>query len=81
MAGLSAAQYVYTYAESEQKETEGAEALTAAFNWSFERPTQQQMKEWCFDSSDLVEPVHPVFVLPFDVVEDTRAKFAGKVGF
>jgi protein farnesyltransferase subunit beta len=79
LAGLSAAQYIYTYTES--KQTEGAEALTASFNWSFQRPTQQQMKEWCFESSDLVEPVHPVFVLPFDVVENTRAKFAGKVGF
>ncbi|KAG9787620.1 terpenoid cyclases/Protein prenyltransferase, partial [Aureobasidium melanogenum] len=82
LAGLSAAQYIYTYKEDTDKTEEtGVEALTAAFNWSFDRPTEQHMKEWCFDAKDLVEPVHPVFVLPFDVVEDARAMFAGKVGF
>lgn len=81
LAGLSAAQYIYTYNQDGDETQPAEEALTAAFKWSFERPTQQQMKEWCFDARDMVEPVHPVFVLPFDVVEDTRAKFAAKVGF
>ncbi|THY35746.1 terpenoid cyclases/Protein prenyltransferase [Aureobasidium pullulans] len=85
LAGLSAAQYIYTYnkpqvEDAEEENTQG-EALKAAFNWSFQRPTEQQRKQWCFDLQDMVEPVHPVFVLPFDVVEDTRSKFAGKVGF
>ncbi|KAI4721086.1 terpenoid cyclases/Protein prenyltransferase [Aureobasidium sp. EXF-10727] len=83
LAGLSAAQYIYTYTQIEQAQDQitEPEALTAAFNWSFQRPTQQQMKAWCFDKQDMVEPVHPVFVLPFDVVDEARAKFAAKVGF
>ncbi|KAI5269654.1 terpenoid cyclases/Protein prenyltransferase [Aureobasidium subglaciale] len=81
LAGLSAAQYVYRYESKQEKERGEEEALTAAFNWSYEKPSAEQRKQWCFDESDLVEAVHPVFVLPFDIVEATRLKFADKIGF
>jgi protein farnesyltransferase subunit beta len=86
LAGLSAAQYVYRYEEEEEEEEEEKDkatidALTAGFKWRVERPTAEQMRLWCFDEVDLVEPVHPVFVLPFDVVHAARRKFGSKVGF
>ena len=81
LAGLSAAQYQYFYSAEEKTERVEGEALVAGFGWKACVPSDEQMQLWAFDREDLVEPVHPVFVLPFDVVENTRTKFEGKVGF
>lgn len=82
LAGLSAAQYKYFYEPKQDLESiEDGAALTAAFNWKACLPTEIQRQQWAFDEDDMVQPVHPVFVLPFDIVEATRLKFQGKIGF
>lgn len=93
LAGLSAAQNHYYYTETEQSYTQEVERegkgkqawvgddLTAAFNWRAERATPEERKTWCFDQADTVEFVHPVFVIPFEAVEQTRLQFKDVVGF
>ena len=34
-----------------------------------------------FEEKDIVKPIHPVFVIPFSTVEQTRLHFAAKTGF
>ncbi|KAK3707915.1 CAAX farnesyltransferase (FTase) subunit beta [Vermiconidia calcicola] len=72
IAGLSHAQNHYRY-NKDQSSSEGR--LTAAFNWTASPPTEAEMREWKVDREDLVEFVHPVFVLPMGVVEDARREF------
>lgn len=82
LAGLSAAQNHYVYEENRQNGTgEIATGLTAAFNWRAYRASEEERRAWAFDEEDLVGFVHPVFVLPPDVVDRTRAQFKDKVGF
>ena len=84
LAGLSAAQNHYFYDEAVRAGEGGLEQcapLTAAFNWRAERPSKKEMDGFCYEESDLVEFVHPVFVVPMEVVERTRKLFEGVVGF
>lgn len=79
--GLSAAQNHYAYVETPESEqqhpgSEELRELPAAFNWTATKPTHSEKKSWLLDDGDLVAFVHPVFVLPMETVERTRAKFA-----
>lgn len=73
VAGLSHAQNHYRYNNNNQPSSEGRP--TAAFNWTASPPTEAEMREWKVDKEDLVEFVHPVFVLPMGVVEAARREF------
>lgn len=76
LAGLSAAQNHYSYDREGEAVDKTSGRLVAAFNWSAERPTAEEMKALKYDEEDRVEFVHPVFVLPMDVIEATRRQFA-----
>ena len=54
--------------------------LTAGFNWSGEGPSREKMESLGLEESDRVGFVHPVYVMPFDVVERFSGKFE-EVGF
>ncbi|KXL45271.1 hypothetical protein M433DRAFT_151129 [Acidomyces richmondensis BFW] len=77
LAGLSAAQNHYWYDPRGQTEDEKTGRLLAAFNWSHERASPEELKAWKTEESDVVEFVHPVFVIPFAAVERVRVEFEG----
>ncbi|KAK1021698.1 CAAX farnesyltransferase (FTase) subunit beta, partial [Friedmanniomyces endolithicus] len=81
LSGLSAAQHRYRYdgrgeTRGEEEEESGGRLL-AAFHWRGERGTAEEMKGLGVDEEDVVELVHPVFVLRFEAVEGARKRFAG----
>lgn len=75
LAGLSAAQNIFTYQEMEKMGVAGA---TAAFGWSVEGRGSDDVP--C-EYMDRVRAVHPVFVISFEGVEEARKYFEEKVGF
>jgi protein farnesyltransferase subunit beta len=50
--------------------------LTAAFNWFAKGATDEEKLAWGYDQGDLVDFVHPVFVIPMRLVGSFRTKFA-----
>lgn len=54
--------------------------LESAFHWKATPATTEERQAWGFDEVDAVRAVHPVFVLPMEVVERVREQFA-KGGF
>ncbi|KAF2215507.1 hypothetical protein CERZMDRAFT_65782 [Cercospora zeae-maydis SCOH1-5] len=79
LAGLSAAMNHYQY-DVKGETVDESGRLGAAFQWKAEGPSKEEMQAWAVDEADLVVPVHPVFVLPMDVVEKSRVQFE-KGGF
>lgn len=75
LAGLSAAQNIFTYQEVEKLGVAGA---TAAFGWSVEARGSDDVP--C-EYMDRVRAVHPVYVIPFEAVNETRKYFEEKGGF
>ncbi|PPJ51783.1 hypothetical protein CBER1_09135 [Cercospora berteroae] len=74
LAGLSAAMNHFQY-DVRGETVDESGRLAAAFQWTAEGPSVEEMSAWAIDREDLVLPVHPVFVLPMDVVEKTRLQF------
>ncbi|KAI5362015.1 Putative terpenoid cyclases/protein prenyltransferase alpha-alpha toroid [Septoria linicola] len=79
LAGLSAAMN-YFHFDTKAPATDESGRRNAAFQWTAETPTEEERQALAIDVEDLVLPVHPVFVLPLDVVEKTRVQFQ-KGGF
>jgi protein farnesyltransferase subunit beta len=75
LAGLSAAQNHYFYDVNGETKDEVTGRLVSAFQWTAQPATAAERKAWAFDEVDAVRPVHPVFVLPMEVVERTRVQF------
>lgn len=75
LSGLSAAQHHYTYDQEGATVDATTGRLTAAFNWRASSATAEEKDAWGYDQGDLVNFVHPVFVLPMDVVGPLRTKF------
>jgi protein farnesyltransferase subunit beta len=77
LAGLSSSQHLWNFISPV---TERAEAgiLNSAFQWS-SKPIIETAQ--IFDEEDRVGTLHPVFVIPEGVAEDTRAYFARMGGF
>ncbi|KAE9980711.1 hypothetical protein BLS_008418 [Venturia inaequalis] len=75
LAGLSAAQNIFTYQEAEKMGVAGA---TAAFGWSVEARGSDHIP--C-EYMDRVKAVHPVYVIPFEAVDEARSYFEEKGGF
>lgn len=74
LAGLSAAMNQFYY-DVQGQATDESGRLTAAFNWTAEAPSAEERQALAIDVEDLVVPVHPVFVLPMGVVENTKVQF------
>ncbi|KAM0693769.1 hypothetical protein Q7P36_007026 [Cladosporium allicinum] len=74
LAGLSAAMNSYHYDREAPVRSESGR-LTAGFNWSGEAPSKEKMRVLGVEEKDCVGFVHPVYVLPFGVVERFRGKF------
>ena len=75
IAGLSHAENHYQYDRSAPTVDAKSGRLTAAFNWSAQRPSQQEMKDMKVGEGDMVGFVHPVFVVPMEVVEAAKQQF------
>lgn len=78
LAGLSHAQNKYHYEPSRGAETVDKGRLMAAFNWGATEPSADEMAAWGFEEGDRVGFVHPVFVVPMEVVENSRRQFEGR---
>ncbi|CAN9398413.1 unnamed protein product [Alternaria alternata] len=78
LAGLSAAQHKYVYDENVNK-TLGTGNYGAPFHWKTEGRYDGEDVVW--DEADALRAVHPVFVIPFMVVYETRKYFEDKEGF
>ena len=52
--------------------------LTSAYQWTAEPIVEESQ---VYDEEDRVGTLHPVFVIPEGVAEETRAYFALKGGF
>lgn len=77
LAGLSAAMNHYFYEVKGKTQDGPGGRLTAAFNWTAETASEAERQAWAFDKEDAVMPVHPVFVLPMEVIERTKLQFQG----
>ncbi|KAK6438911.1 CAAX farnesyltransferase (FTase) subunit beta [Oleoguttula sp. CCFEE 5521] len=74
LAGMSAAMNQYTYdAEGPVRDERGR--LMAGFNWKAEGVEKKVLAGMGVEESGRVGYVHPVYVMPFDVVEGFREKF------
>ena len=72
LAGLNAAQNHYYYStDPAQKAT----ALSASFNWKVDVSREEDV---VFDEDDRVQLIHPVYVLPWGIAEQTREFFINK---
>jgi len=74
LAGLSAAMNHYHH-DTEAPVRSESGRLTSAFNWTGERPTAEKRHALGVEESDCVGLVHPVYVMPFSVVENFSKKF------
>jgi protein farnesyltransferase subunit beta len=70
LAGLSAAHHHHHYRADA---TTASHPLDAAFRWTSLPAAEQLRDERRPRRADRVEPIHPVFVIPFGAVERTRA--------
>ncbi|MCJ1270655.1 CAAX farnesyltransferase (FTase) subunit beta [Lobaria immixta] len=65
-------------------EEEGSSPLDSALRWALlpEMPkTKEEDEEEIFDADDRVAPTHPIYLIPWDKVEQTHMFFAHKGGF
>jgi protein farnesyltransferase subunit beta len=74
LAGLSAAMNHYHY-DTEAAVRSQSGRLTSGFNWTGEGPSAENMRTLGVEESDRVGFVHPVYVMPFNVVENFSTKF------
>lgn len=77
LAGLSHAQHRYTY-EAKVQEDLGGGDLDAPYYWKAQGDYDDE-KVW--GDTDIVNEVHPIFVIPFKAVHDCRRYFMEKEGF
>lgn len=75
LAGLSHAENHYSYDCDAVTTDERTGRLTAAFNWSGRSPTAEEVRGLRVEEEDVVEFVHPVFVLPMGVIEEAKEQF------
>jgi protein farnesyltransferase subunit beta len=78
LAGLSAAQYKYVYDENVNKDL-GTGSLGAPYHWKTEGQWEGNNEVW--DGEDVVKTIHPVFIIPYMSVYETRKYFEDKEAF
>ena len=74
MAGLNATQYEFEY--SAVPSDADKSILPAAFGWIHLGSTNEA--DTVCKPSDMVVPLHPVYVIPFEAVENARQRFSGR---
>ncbi|MDI1491874.1 MAG: CAAX farnesyltransferase (FTase) subunit beta [Ramalina farinacea] len=83
LAGFSYAQHSSTFDDAAQSSS--ANGLAAPFGWvPTSRPADQgneRSTEPAYDIEDTLQPLHPIYVIPWHAVEQTRAFYSAKVGF
>lgn len=77
LAGLSHAQHKYVYDEEVNKGL-GLGNLGAPYHWKTEGVVEQ---DDVWDEEDVVNGVHPVFIIPYRAVYECRRYFEDKEGF
>ncbi|KAF7957540.1 hypothetical protein EAE96_003117 [Botrytis aclada] len=77
LAGLSSTQHKWHFNTSAQK-TESSGTLVSPYQWTAEPYVETTQ---IYDEEDRVGTLHPVFVIPEGVAEETRAYFASKGTF
>ncbi|KAK4553058.1 CAAX farnesyltransferase (FTase) subunit beta [Recurvomyces mirabilis] len=77
LSGLSAAQNHYIYDTAAATTDRATGRLLSAFNWNGSHASTDGMRQLSVERDDVVELVHPVFVIRFEAVEEARKKFAG----
>ncbi|KAI9646931.1 CAAX farnesyltransferase (FTase) subunit beta [Ciborinia camelliae] len=78
LAGLSSAQHKWHFNTSAQKTESSSGMLFSPYQWTAERYVETTQ---IYDEEDRVGTLHPVFVIPEGVAEETRAYFASKGTF
>lgn len=80
LAGLSSAQHRNEFVLSAEPVSD---PMGYAYAWmhSEAHPSRRSEREKIFEEEDTVEPIHPIYVIPFAAVEQTRAWFSNKEGF
>ncbi|QSZ34840.1 hypothetical protein DSL72_007699 [Monilinia vaccinii-corymbosi] len=77
LAGLSSAQHKWHFNTSAKKR-ESSGMLVSPYQWTSNRCIKTTQ---IYDEEDIVETLHPVFVIPEGIAEETRAYFASKGTF
>jgi len=77
LAGLSSAQnrVIYHGVEHGPAVEDGEGPYDSAFRWSREDGRAREERRGRQVCDDFVEPIHPVFVIPFDAVQEARDMF------
>jgi len=77
LAGLSSAQHKWHFNTSIPA-SQAVGTLPSPYQWTVE-PIHEE--DQIYDEKDRLGAVHPVFVIPEGIAEQTRAYFASKGGF
>ncbi|KAF2744045.1 CaaX farnesyltransferase beta subunit Ram1 [Sporormia fimetaria CBS 119925] len=77
LAGLSAVQYNHVFDE-DMKGSVGVGELAAPYHW-WVAGLYEEGKIWV--EEDMVDEIHPVFIMPYDAVSACRKYFEDKEGF
>lgn len=82
LAGLSCVQHYNYFTKVDGHEV--VSPLNFAFRWASSPDTPQvkgEEQERIFDEEDRVLPIHPIYVIPWNNVEQTHDLFSQKEGF
>ena len=78
LAGLSSIQNKSRF---ERNDCLAEQPLGAAFGWVTSPHEGDAGEGALFDAADLLEPLHPIFMIPFDAAEQMRRQATVKAGF
>ena len=82
LAGLSSAQHVSMFERCAEIDVQSP--LDAAFGWVLKGRAgthQADVGETLYDLDDTLASLHPIFVIPWAAVKETKTFFAEKMGF
>lgn len=82
LAGLSSVQHYNYFTEVDGREE--VTPLDFAFRWASSPDTPQakgEEQDRIFDKEDMVLPIHPIYVIPWNNVEQTHDLLSQKKGF
>lgn len=84
LAGLSSAQHDNSVKDSDSVSSENYNPLKAPFQWispEAKRLDECEPRDDIYDAEDEVNPIHPIFAVPWSAVERMYNHYGGKVGF
>ena len=81
LAGLSSTQY-YNYFTGDSSDAGTVDSLGSALRWASSAIfSNKSGNEGLDDAEDRLEPLHPIFVIPWAAVEGCSKLFREKTGF